>query len=267
MIADCALVRRVVAERTVGGIKKGSILPAGLTFTVFVEWLLRGEPEPEDEDPAGVLRLNTVVPVGAPYAAELDFTITKYGTALPRTISFYERGTSTDTLLGTYDYVNDQDNYIHKLETLPDHRTEYYAILTYKLQYSETIKDYESNHVWYTPETPVQTYKIYGAAIPLEMEPTASEIMQMASVDVTDEALSVGVQINIPTSGYTTTIFIAVPMAIRDRIDWFAGDGTTHDNPPEPTTVTGVNNQSYAAYKWAVGYGIPQTFILKLKNQ
>ena len=108
---------------------------------------------------------------------------------------------------------------------------------------------------------------IFTAAVPLSMTPTADDIVQMERAEVTDAALRAGLRIVIPTSYYTTTIFVAVPMSYRDKIEWFAGDGATHDNPPEPTTVTGVNGQSYAAYKWAVGYGIPQTFILKLKKQ
>ena len=42
---ETTLIRQIVAERTVGGIKAGDVLPAGLSFTEFVEILLRGTEE------------------------------------------------------------------------------------------------------------------------------------------------------------------------------------------------------------------------------
>lgn len=278
VIADCALVRQVIAERTVGGIKKGSVLPAGLTFTVFVEWLLHGDPEPVvDTDPEGVLELNTDVPIGAPYVAQLNFTITDLGTAQPHTVCFYERNMSMagaparrddnsiqpgDRLIGTETYVEGQRNYSITLESLPDHAVVYYVAMDYKQQHSGEEKQYESNKEPWTPAS-----RIYFDAVALDAVPQAEDIAQMDNVTVSNALLQGGIRVVVPTSGYSNTIFIAVPMDFINSIEWFAGDGTTHDNPPEPWVVPDVNGKAYAAYKWAAGYGSPQTFILKLKNQ
>lgn len=283
VIADCALVRRVVAERTVGGIEKGSVLPAGLTFTVFVEWLLRGSPEPEDEDPRGHLTLDTNVPVGAPYAATLTFEIYYLGTSLPRTVCFYQRDVVSgaaardgddsvqpgDILVGTTPYVAGQMEYSINLESLPDHSVEYYVSMDYKQEHSGDVKEYESNKEPWSP--PVAADVFYAAAIPLGQEQTASKIMQMASMEISDSLLRAGITVIVPCTGdATTTVFFAIPVSYRSKIKWLTADGSAGQAPSEDRhwVVTGINGQSYDTYDWGadLGYYGPQTFLLKLNE-
>ena len=88
VVADCALIRSVIAERTVGGIKKGSVLPAGLTYTTFVEWLLHADEEHQDVDPK--VSLSLVIPSSQEeMSGDLVFTINDLGTAQPHKIQFF----------------------------------------------------------------------------------------------------------------------------------------------------------------------------------
>ena len=297
VIADCALVRRVVAERTVGGIKKDSVLPAGLTFTVFVEWLLRGDPQPiEDLDPSGILALNTDVPVGAPYVAELNFTITDLGTSLPHTVCFYERdvllsGAASprdgedevqpgDRLIGTKDYVNGQTNYSITLDALPDRPVVYYVAMDYKQQYSGENKEYESNKVPWQPPAPDDL--LYFAAVPLHYEPTESDVLAMESFNLSSSEVSAalagsGYNFTIPTDyTYDQTCFVALPTSRVPTLSWWSADGALAQEPPPDEQGNGgfrtaivINGVRYTAITWEptpdYGFGGPCSF--KLKNK
>lgn len=172
VVADCALVRQVIAQRTLGGIKRDEVLPMGLTFTQFVERLLRRE-EPdieEDIDPYGIveLQIQHVVGIIPPPAdtGKLVFSITNQTTAIPPgQVKFWQLRCNRDdteisgeaaTCLETQDYQANQREYEVEISLPTDslYGYKYYVTMSFTRQYAETRGSIQSNSVGYRPTAP-----------------------------------------------------------------------------------------------------------------
>ena len=263
VIADCALTRQVIAERTVGGIKKGSMLPAGLTFTLFVEWLLHGEEEPvEDVDPSGTIELNTEnPPEGA--AGEVVFTVTDLGTSEPTMVYFYERdnllsGAASprgDRLIGTLPYVEGQLEYRLPIDTLPDHPVLYWVTMNYTKKHEQTTDTYESDKVPYTP--PVKEQMVYFGSVPFGTHPSAGVLTGLGSTPITAALLNTysGVHFTISSNG--TVPVVAYPAQFI-AAKWFATNESYDarimaQTPPSPYSVE-IDGTRYNVYLFDAKY-------------
>ena len=282
MIAECALVRRVVAERTVGGIKKDSVLPAGLTFTLFVEWLLRGDAEPvQDEDPKGVIALNTdtatqVLPVEqyGEHEAELRFTITEPGTAEPHTVCFYSRpiGTSgavapRDTLVYTTPYVDGQTVYYAPIEKLPLVQTEYYATMDFKRKYEQTEDEIETDPVPYVP--PAKEDVVFFAAVEVGTRPTESAIVEMDNIPMSAALLNTDTGVHFTVSPNAQAVFVAFPTRYQG-VSWFATDAAYSgrlgpEAAPDIQYSVLIDGERYTAYVTERKFYNPHHLILTTK--
>ena len=277
----------MIAERTVGGIKKGSMLPAGLTFTLFVEWLLHGENEPvEDVDPSGTIELNTdqstqMLPVEevGEHEAELRFTITKPGTAQPKTVCFYSRPLTTsgavsprDTFIYSTPYVEGQMVYYCPIQTLPSVQTEYYATMDFKRQHAQTDGQIETDKVPYIPETHSEL-NLYFGPVPLGAMPeTTNEIKAMEKIDLnSDESKaalgSTGLTFSI-TCDQTgnQTYFVAIPTKTLNSITVTeSGLPSAFPATGEATIIDGIN---YTKLIWipSSGDGFWGTGTFTIKN-
>ena len=279
VIADCALTRTVVAERTVGGIKKGDVLPAGLTYTVFVEWLLRGtDPLPEDEDPIITLAEQHSYD---DVSGQLTCTITSLGTAQPSVIRFYMQPLEVNEdstisgvaardrinldepiYLGKRDYEEGQTVYTlpceewstldNKLPKNPPYvRVKYFAIMSYVSKYTQTDGNVRSNEEYYTPPAPippsVQDY-IFSAAVPLidpdtgnKFIPTGDQIAGYSVIEFDEDMLRSSIRVEFPCQ--RNTAVIAVPEDMLNKIAWFESDGATPLTLP--TTAAGRGGRDY----------------------
>ena len=263
VIADCALTRQVVAERTVGGIKKGSLLPAGLTFTLFVEWLLHGEAEPiQDIDPSGTIELNTENPPEGS-AGEVVFTVTDLGTSEPTMVYFYERDNLLsgvvsprgDRLIGTLPYVEGQLEYRLPIDALPDHPVLYWVTMNYTKKYEQTTDTYETDKVPYTP--PVKEQMVYFGSVPSGTHPTAGVLIGFGSTPITAALLNTysGVHFTISSNG--TVPVVAYP-AQFSAAKWFATNESYDarvmaQTPPSPYSVE-IDGTRYNVYLFDAKY-------------
>ena len=124
----------------------------------------------------------------------------------------------------------------------------------------------------YATWVPASGDLLYSAAIPLGYQPTASDIVNYVATPISDELLRAGITVSVPCPpDGTTTVFFAVPVSYRTKINWLTADGSVGQAPSEDRhwVVTGINGQSYDTYDWGadLGYYGTQTFLLKLKNQ
>ena len=270
---ESTLTRQVVAGRTVGGITKGSVLPAGLTFTLFVEWLLRGGEIPtEDTDPTATLELalaanDSTVPAGN--EAQLVCTVS-WGTAQANgNIQFWRHTASeaADTLVGTLSPVTGQTVYKLPLAQLPMVESEFYATFDYTRQHAQTTGTCTSTRVSYTPSAPD---RVFFDAVPLDYSPSAISIVQFSgSAEMNDATLAAGIHLTVPTN--RNTICIAFPQAYASRVKWYNTDETfsvrQETQAPSPTTLDVQSNGRtvrYNVYLWGAAFFSPSYFILTI---
>ena len=293
-----------MAERTVGGIKKGDVLPAGLTYTVFVEWLLRGtDPLPEDEDPIITLAEQHSYD---DVSGQLTCTITSLGTAQPSVIRFYMQPLEVNEdstisgvaardrinldepiYLGKRDYEEGQTVYTlpceewstldNKLPKNPPYvRVKYFAIMSYVSKYTQTDGNVRSNEEYYTPPAPpLKRDYIFSAAVSMtdpdtgnKFIPTGDQIAGYSAIEFDEDMLRSSIRVEFPCDD--STMVIAVPEDMLDKIAWFESNGSTPLTLP--TTAAGrggrdytvtINNRAYKVYLWDTMYAGSQSIVLK----
>ncbi len=256
---DCIIQREVIAARTLGGINKGDILPVGLSFTQFAEWLLHGS----DGEVSPTIRLTIS-------DKTLNLEITDRGTSTPTSILFYQTG--DDVALFETEFVEGQMVYTLLVDP-PYGTTEYYAVLKYNN--SKVVPcNLESNDVSITIEEPVREDYIYFGAKPNGVIPTAEDILAGEALVISDNLLENGIRFRVPTQ--LTVMYLAIPISyIREGKNEYAGtwlppqlfasDGATPEAYPtrEPIDIaidSDANN--YRLYVWDTPFVLPLTYIM-----